>query len=534
MYTVQQVSTLALQLDAKNPRFILPDTGESQDNIRKYLLEQEDAIALTKNIVEYGGLMPGERIVVTKENDSYVVLEGNRRTCACQILIDRSLIPESVTNKIPVSSRQLSDLLSYVDVDVIPSREEARRFLATRHIERAREWSTIAKMRFCYEDYSIGHSVQQIKERTGLSISSINKYIKNYKILLRGLEGQWSPEEKAQLFILDIRPDKLIRIFDLSDTKRVLQLYFDGNQTLQSNLINATDLNEIIHVWTRKAFIENEMDTRTAFGEFRFNGDSTGACKHIAYILERYFNDVGDTGRDGPSTGKDAAASSGSNFGTAPSGNESDTEVDKTSGLGASGNSNANSNPNNGGGTTTGGGASSGGFNPGSSPPMGGGPNLSHFFGALNWSNVRESEHNGKGVIAVCKELAKISGSSSFVNSYPICTAFIIRALIEQSLKFYAKKKGYWAAIMQTYHSTGRNSGDPQLSFIINEFTTHKSVWIPDQNMRRIFEVVFARRIQVDKFNLVIHCPECYTLSPDSLKAIPGEGLLALANYFLA
>ena len=79
-------------------------------------------------------------------------------------------------------------------------------------------------MRFCYEDYEQGKSVSQIKERTGLSTASINKYLKNYKILIRGLESNWSSDEKEKLFILDIKPDKLIRMFDLSDTKRVLQL----------------------------------------------------------------------------------------------------------------------------------------------------------------------------------------------------------------------------------------------------------------------------------------------------------------------
>lgn len=128
MYTVQNVSILEIQLDAKNPRFILPDTGETQDNIRKYLLEQEDALTLTKNIAEYGGLMPGERIVVTKEENQYIVLEGNRRTCACQMLVNRALIPEDFKNRIPPSVDQLVSNIRNVNVDIIPTREEARRF----------------------------------------------------------------------------------------------------------------------------------------------------------------------------------------------------------------------------------------------------------------------------------------------------------------------------------------------------------------------------------------------------------------------
>ena len=301
--------------------------------------------------------------------------------------------------------------------------------------------------------------------------------------MIRGLDSDWSPAEKEKLFILDIKPDKLIRVFDLLDTKQVLQLYFDSQYNLLSNLISKVDMDEIIKIWTRKAFIDDEMDTRTPFGEFHLGGNSTGACKFIENILKTYY----------------------------PNGTVS------TSGGSPSG-----------GGSPTGGDSTTGGVS-----TTGGGPRLLNFFGGLNWSSVRETEHNGKGVIAVCKELMKISSNLSFINSYPICTAFIIRALIEQSLKFYAKRKGFWATIMQSYYSLGRSSGDPQLSFIIKQYEQNIKAWIPDQNIRRIFNVVFNQNVQVEKFNLVVHSPECYTLSPDTLKSIPDEGLLTIANYLL-
>lgn len=444
------------------------------------MLEQENALALARNIVEYGGLMPGERIVVTKENGDYIVLEGNRRTCACQILVDRSLTPSNLINKIPPSSEALINAISEVEIDIIPSREEARRFLATRHIERAKEWSTIAKMRFCYEDYELGHSVSNINDRTGLPISSINKYIKNYKILIRGLDSSWSPEEKKKLFILDIKPDKLVRLFDLADTKKFLQLYFDDQYTLKSNLISKDDIDKIIHIWTQKAFIDDEINTRTPFGKFIPNGGSIGACKFIENILKKYY----------PCNSNESCTTEGAST---------------SEGTSTSGTTSTSSNI----------------------------PKLSRFFSGLNLKNVQETEQNGKGVIAVCNELVKISKTQTFINNYPICTAFIIRALIEQSIKYYAKKHGYWADIMKNYLDRGNSNGDPQLSFIINQFKANKA-WIPDKEIQRLFRVAFNNSIQLEKFNLVVHSPECYTLSPDTLKSIPDEGLLAISNYFLS
>jgi len=516
MYTHESASILSLKLDDKNPRFILPKTGDSQENIRKYLLEQEDALALTRNIVKYGGLMPGERIVVTKENGDYIVLEGNRRTCACQILVDRSLIPSNLIDKIPSSSETLINAISEVEIDIIPSREEARRFLATRHIERAKEWSTIAKMRFCYEDYELDHSVSKINDRTGLPVSSINKYIRNYKILIRGLEGTWSPEERDKLFILDIKPDKLVRLFELSDTKKFLQLYFDDQYTLKSNLISKDDIDEIIHIWTQKAFIDDEINTRTPFGKFTPDGSSIGACKFIENILIKYFpyNSNGSCTTEGPSTSE----------GASNSGTTSTSESTSNSGTTSTSESTSNS------GTTS---TSEGTSNSGAASTSNNIPKLSRFFSGLNLNNVQETEENGKGVIAVCNELDKVSKSSTFINNYPICTAFIIRALIEQSIKYYAKKHGYWAVIMKTYQNKGKSNGDPQLSFIINQFKANKA-WIPDKQIQRLFTVAFNNNIQIEKFNLVVHSPECYTLSPDTLKSIPDEGLLAISNYFLS
>jgi len=514
MYTHDSTSILSLKLDDKNPRFILPQTGDSQENIRKYLLKEENALELTKNIVDYGGLMPGERIVVTKEDDQYVVLEGNRRTCACQILVDRSLIPSDFINKIPPSSEALINSISDVEIDIIPSREDARRFLATRHIERAKEWSTIAKMRFCYEDYKLGHSVSKINERTGMSTSIIKKHIKNYNILMRGLEGTWSLEERKKLFILDIKPDKLIRIFELADTKNYLKLKFDIQYVLQSDLISNDDIDEIIHIWTQKAFIDNEMDTRTPFGEFNPDGVSTGACKFIDHILKKYY----PSNNSGNSTTEKSSTSSG--ISSPPSGTlVSPSGTASTSGtpLSPSGTASASGMP-----TTSG--------TPSTSSSI---PKSSFFFSGLNLSNVKEKEQNGKGVIAVCKELVNISKSPTFIDKHPICTAFIIRALIEQSITYYAKKNGYWTDIMKNYRANGKNNGEPPLSFILSQFNANQS-WISDRQIKRTFHVVFNNKVQVEKLNLVVHSPECYTLSPDTLKSIPDEGLLAITNYFLS
>lgn len=292
MYDKKIVSPLELILDPKNPRFIVPDTGDSQANIRNYLLIQEGALSLARSIAENNGLMPGERIVVCIEDGKYVVLEGNRRTCVCQLFLNRDLLTKEFENEFPETSETLRANIEQVEVDIIKSREEARRFLAVRHIERAKEWKPIAKMRFCFEDYVAGKSVSQINDRTGIPVSSINKFIRAYKILKRGLDSKWSPHEKEKLNILNIEPAKLLRMFELSDTKKTLKLYFDDQFVLRSNFISDDDLDKIIMIWTKKAFIEDAMNTRTAFFTYVKDGtEVTGAYEYVKDILSKYDED---------------------------------------------------------------------------------------------------------------------------------------------------------------------------------------------------------------------------------------------------
>jgi hypothetical protein len=86
------VATLKLQLDALNPRIDVPDSA-SQEQIRSSLIESEKVVDLARAIVRTNGVMAGERIIVTTENNRFIVLEGNRRVCACQILIKPELAP---------------------------------------------------------------------------------------------------------------------------------------------------------------------------------------------------------------------------------------------------------------------------------------------------------------------------------------------------------------------------------------------------------------------------------------------------------
>jgi hypothetical protein len=89
-----------LVLDRQNPRIEVPE-GASQEQIRLKLLELEDVLDLARGIERNKGLFYGERIIVTEEEGKHVVLEGNRRVTACQMLLSPSLIPADFKTRFP-------------------------------------------------------------------------------------------------------------------------------------------------------------------------------------------------------------------------------------------------------------------------------------------------------------------------------------------------------------------------------------------------------------------------------------------------
>ncbi len=62
--------------------------------------------------------------------------------------------------------------------------------------------------------------------------------------------------------------------------------------------------------------------------------------------------------------------------------------------------------------------------------------NLPYFFQGINFSNLDPNDSDTHGVSAVCKELKGFS-DKRLVSSYPIAAAFLIRSIIEHSIKYY-------------------------------------------------------------------------------------------------
>ena len=176
MFRTTSLSPLDLKLDEKNPRFKV-SVETSQEEIRIYMMMNEDLVSLAKKINDMGVLLPGERIIIVMENDSNIVLEGNRRTAIYQMFLDRRLVPKAFERIFPYPNTALIKEISAIPVDIVQSREEAMPYLAARHIEGVRQWSSVSKWRISYNYYLEGKSAREIADILMLSPSDTKKYI---------------------------------------------------------------------------------------------------------------------------------------------------------------------------------------------------------------------------------------------------------------------------------------------------------------------------------------------------------------------
>jgi hypothetical protein len=238
LWTEKRLNPLTIELDAQNPRIEVPD-GATQAEIRLVLHGQEEIVELAREIVKSEGLLYGDRIITTVERGKQVVLEGNRRVTACQLLLQPSLIPAKYKVRFPVASPELKVAIKMVPSDVAPSRAAADPILTKRHTERGiKPWTPLAKMRRAarWVDGQ-GLTFEDAAQRLGTTSAQIRKAMRPYRLLKAALEMDvWTEQERQALGGENLVVSPYTRFFTLKGTKDILGLTFDAQERATSTL----------------------------------------------------------------------------------------------------------------------------------------------------------------------------------------------------------------------------------------------------------------------------------------------------------
>jgi hypothetical protein len=269
VWTKASLPTSDLILDVQNARIEVASNA-SQPMVRSILVATEEIDDLAKNIARTDGNMAGERIIVVEENAQYVVLEGNRRTCACQMLLDPTLIPAGVKTRFPAIHPDTRAAIEKLAADIAPTREAAEPIITRRHTEAGiKAWNTVAKHRRIRRLLKAGRTLQTISAEFGQSVPSLRKMMREMALIdrVRGLDG-WSNEEKAIFESPQLKTNPFTRFFTLDGVKTALALEFEENGNPKSKL-SESDLNAALQFIARQFLIptgpdsEPQANTRT-------------------------------------------------------------------------------------------------------------------------------------------------------------------------------------------------------------------------------------------------------------------------------
>jgi len=235
-WKTQNFEPKKLKLDPHNPRIEVEENA-TQEQIRLKLLELEDVLDLARGIERNNGLFYGERIIVFEEAGKTIVLEGNRRVAACQMLLSPALVPANFKSRFPQASAQTKAAIRSISADVSPSRAVAEPILTKRHTEQnAKPWSPVAKMRRAVRLLD-AHSVEEVAQLLGASVGQVRKLIRPYRLLKLALGlTVWTPDERRVLEDEKLKTNPYTRLFTLAATKEALRAHFDDDQNIVSGL----------------------------------------------------------------------------------------------------------------------------------------------------------------------------------------------------------------------------------------------------------------------------------------------------------
>ncbi|MEN3369054.1 MAG: hypothetical protein V7609_1197 [Verrucomicrobiota bacterium] len=269
LWTQASITTLDLILDVQNPRIEVRKEAQ-QDEIRRVLVESEEIDDLAKNIANTDGNMAGERLIVVEENGRYVVVEGNRRACACQMLLDASLIPNTAKTRFPAIDSNTRAAIGKLAADVAPSREAAEPIITRRHTEAGiKPWNTVAKHRRIRRLMAAGRTLQAISAEFNQSVPSLRKMMREMALLdkVRRLPG-WSQEEQDMFASPQLKTNPFTRFFTLEGVKGALGMKFDEDGDPCSDL-NSRVFDSALRFIARQFLLptgadnEPEANTRT-------------------------------------------------------------------------------------------------------------------------------------------------------------------------------------------------------------------------------------------------------------------------------
>lgn len=176
-WPTKSISVASLHLDSKNPRLGRETLSRAPREIIQYLFEHDKAVDVAESIASRG-YFPNEPLLAVKEDNRYVVVEGNRRLAALKALREPGLLEGSLERKVERLSRRIIDLqpIAKVPVTIAPNRRATDRQIAGRHIGTpVLAWQAENRASFILDKLEEGYDNDELRDELGFSLSDIQR-----------------------------------------------------------------------------------------------------------------------------------------------------------------------------------------------------------------------------------------------------------------------------------------------------------------------------------------------------------------------
>ena len=190
----KKIHITQLLLDTENPRH---DVLQNQTEIIKELLKNQKIENLAKDIAKHGSLNPLDMVgVLESENQEYIVIEGNRRVCACMLLNNPTLCPDKNTKSRISKIKKTGSAPVELECAVFEDREAADHWIKLRHEGQqdgvgTKEWNTQQQTRYAMKmgrsnpndqsllllDYAVNKEIIDLEDRDDYKITTLKRYL---------------------------------------------------------------------------------------------------------------------------------------------------------------------------------------------------------------------------------------------------------------------------------------------------------------------------------------------------------------------
>lgn len=144
-----------LFFDPLNPRLPQRLIGLNDHNkIIDYLLRTGNLTELMKSIAETGYSNAEPLLVIRKDENNYIVVEGNRRLAALKLLEDPSLAKVRISSVMEIVE-EAKHTPDRVPVILYEKREDILDYLGYRHITGVKDWGALEKARYLDQLYHL-------------------------------------------------------------------------------------------------------------------------------------------------------------------------------------------------------------------------------------------------------------------------------------------------------------------------------------------------------------------------------------------